>query len=60
MPRNEPAQSLKLEIEDLEERIAPTVTLINPGTTVDGPAPAAGGCATAVFNIGESSPRSSD
>ncbi len=47
-------KSLKLEIEELEERIAPTVTIINPGTTVDGPAAAGGGCATAIANVGAS------
>ncbi len=51
--------SLRLEIEDLEERIAPgvpvlTTGLINdaaPDHTVVGPAAAAGGAATAVGAI---------
>ncbi len=42
-------KSLKLEIEDLEERIAPGVSLIiaAAGITVDGPAAATGGAVTA-------------
>ncbi len=56
--RKEQVKSLKLEIEDLEERIAPgvpvlTVGLLSPeGTnTVVGPAAAAGGAATAFAAI---------
>ena len=47
------AKALKLEIEDLEERIAPSLTLtvgINSpegSHTVDGPAPSTGGAVTA-------------
>ncbi len=46
-------KSLKLEIEDLEERIAPTVVLTvglnspEGSTTVNGPAEATGGAVTA-------------
>ena len=49
---------LKLEIEDLEERIAPSVPVLTTGilspqgtNTVVGPAAAAGGAATAFANI---------
>ena len=54
--RNE-VTSLKLEIEDLEERIAPTVTLtvgiLSPegAHTVVGPAEATGGAVTAFTNV---------
>ncbi len=52
-------KSLKLEIEDLEERIAPTVTLtvalLSPhfvaGMDVEGPAAATGGAVTAFTNV---------
>ncbi len=51
-------KSLKLEIEDLEERIAPSVAILTVGIlspqgthTVVGPAEAAGGAATAVAAI---------
>ena len=51
------AKSIKLEIEDLEERIAPglvlTVGLNSPqgSHTVDGPAAATGGAVTAFTNV---------
>ena len=44
------AKSLKLEIEDLEERIAPgiaTLTIVAAGIDVVGPAQATGGAVTA-------------
>ena len=56
------AKSLKLEIEDLEERIAPTLTLtvgiLSPeGThTVQGPAQATGGAVTAFTAIATQGP----
>ncbi len=58
MERNE-VTSLKLEIEDLEERIAPGLTLtvgqIHFGeagaTVVEGPAAATGGAVTAFTNV---------
>ena len=47
------AKSLKLEIEDLEERIAPGVSLIiaAAGITVAGPDAAIGGAVTAFTNV---------
>ncbi len=53
MERNE-VTSLKLEIEDLEERIAPgiaTLTIIAAGIDVVGPAQATGGAVTAFTNV---------
>ncbi len=58
MERNE-VTCLKLEIEDLEERIAPSVTLtvglLSPhfvgGMDVVGPAAATGGAVTAFTNV---------
>ena len=47
-------KSLKLEIEDLEERIAPgiaTLTIIAAGIDVVGPAEATGGAVTAFTNV---------
>ena len=47
-------KSLKLEIEDLEERIAPgiaTLTIIAAGIDVVGPAQATGGAVTAFTNV---------
>ncbi len=52
--RNEHAKSLKLEIEDLEERIAPgiaTLTIIAAGIDVVGPAQATGGAVTAFTTV---------
>lgn len=48
----ESRKSLELQIEDLEERIAPGLpVLTTPGTTVVGPEAALGGAATAVAAI---------
>ena len=47
-------KSLKLEIEDLEERIAPGVavlTIVAAGIDVVGPAEATGGAVTAFTNV---------
>ena len=51
-------KSLKLEIEDLEERIAPGVAILTAGIlspqgtiTVVGPAEATGGAVTAFTNV---------
>ena len=41
---------ISLGIEELEERIAPTLTLTTPGTVVDAPAEATGGAVTAFTN----------
>ena len=47
-PDDQQPRSLELGIEDLEERIAPTLALTTPGgQVVDGPAAATGGAVTA-------------
>ena len=52
MEPNPQVISLKLEIEDLEERIAPTLTLTTPGGhVVQGPDAATGGAVTAFTNV---------
>ena len=52
--RNEQPKSLELEIDDLEERIAPgiaTLTIIAAGIDVVTPAQATGGAVTAFTNV---------
>ncbi len=54
MEKEAMTKSLKLEIEDLEERIAPgiaTLTIIEAGIDVVGPAEATFGAGTAFGNV---------